>query len=430
MRYDILTLFPEFFESPFSFGILKKAKEQGLITINIHDIRNFASDKHNTVDDKPYGGGSGMVMKPEPLGDALESARMGVVKSLVILTTPQGERFSDKIAREISEYEQLIIICGRYEGVDERIRELYAEREISIGDYVLSGGEYAASIIIDAVSRFIPKVLGNEASPYDDSFGGGLLEYPQYTRPENYKGKTVPETLLSGNHKEIKKWKKRESVKRTFLRRPDLLDRINLAFEDLKLINQLKKENPLAFRVYIALVHYPVYNKDLKIVTTAFTNLDVHDIARASRTYGVKGFFLVHPVQEQRNLVEKVLRHWTEGPGISYNPTRNEALNLVQIKSSLDEALEEIEKIEAMRPKIVVTDARPRENSVGYLGLKEEIRIGKEPYLILFGTGWGIAKELIEGADYVLKPIEGLTDYNHLSVRSAAAIILDRLFSI
>ncbi len=430
MRYDILTIFPEFFESPFSFGILKKAREKGLITINIHDIRSFASDKHNTVDDKPYGGGSGMVMKPEPLGDALESARMGVVKSLVILTTPQGDKFSDKIAREISKYGQLIIICGRYEGVDERIRELYVDREISIGDYVLSGGEYAASIIIDAVSRFIPGVLGNEAAPYDDSFREGLLEYPQYTRPENYKGKTVPETLLSGNHKEIEKWKKRESVKRTFLRRPDLLDRTNLAFEDLKLISQLKKENPPAFRVYIALVHYPVYNKDLKIVTTAFTNLDVHDIARASRTYGVKGFFLVHPVQQQRDLVERVLRHWTEGPGVSYNPTRNEALNLVQIKSSLDEALEEIEKIEAMRPKIVVTDARPREKSIGYLELKEEIRMGKEPYLILFGTGWGIAKEVIEGADYILKPIEGLTDYNHLSVRSAAAIILDRLLSI
>ncbi len=429
MRYDILTIFPKFFESPFSFGILKKAQEKGLIQINVHDIRDFAPDKHNTVDDSPYGGGSGMVFKPGPLGDAIEFAKADGARSLVILTTPQGERFSDKIARELTEYEQLIIICGRYEGVDERIREIYVDREISIGDYVLSGGEYAASVIIDAVSRLIPGVLGNEASPYDDSFRGGLLEYPQYTRPETYKRKAVPEILLSGNHKEIEKWRRGEGVKRTFFRRPDLLDRASLTVEELKLIRRLRRENPPSFRVYVALVHYPVYNKDLRIVTTAFTNLDVHDISRACRTYGVRVFFLVHPVQEQRVLVERVLRHWTEGPGVLYNPTRNEALALVRIKSSLSEALEEIEKVEDSKPKVVVTDARPGENLTGYSELKERIITGEEPYLILFGTGWGIAKEVMERADYALKPIEGNTDYNHLSVRSAAAVVLDRLLS-
>lgn len=429
VKYDILTIFPKFFESPFSFGILKKAQERGLIEINVHDIRGFASDRHNTVDDKPYGGGSGMVFKPEPLGDAIEFTKTDGAKSLVILTTPQGERFSDRIARELTEYEQLIIICGRYEGVDERIREIYVDREISVGDYVLSGGEYAASVIIDVVSRLVPGVLGNEASPYDDSFREGLLEYPQYTRPETYKGKAVPEILLSGNHKEIEKWKRGEGVKKTFFRRPDLLDRTSLTVEELKLISRLKRENPPPFRVYVALVHYPVYNKDLQIVTTAFTNLDVHDISRACRTYGVKGFFLVHPVQEQRALVERVLWHWTEGPGVSYNPTRNEALSIARIKTSLSEVLEGIQKAEGSKPKIVVTDGRPRENLTGYSELKERVLAGKEPYLILFGTGWGIAKEAMEKADYALKPIEGTTDYNHLSVRSAAAIILDRLLS-
>jgi tRNA (guanine37-N1)-methyltransferase len=346
-----------------------------------------------------------------------------------MLTTPQGERFSDKIAREFTKYEQLIIICGRYEGIDERIREIYVDREISIGDYVLSGGEYGASVIIDAISRLIPGVLGNEASPYDDSFREGLLEYAQYTRSETYKGKVVPEILLSGNHEEIEKWKREEGIKRTFFRRPDLLDRTNLTVEELKLISRLKRENPPSFRVYVALVHYPVYNKDLQIVTAAFTNLDVHDVSRACRTYGVKGFFLVHPVQEQRALVERVLRYWTEGPGVSYNPTRNEALGLVRIKNSISEAVEEVEKVEGSKPKVVVTDARRRENLTGYTELKERVLAGKEPYLILFGTGWGIAKEVMEKADYGLKPIEGTMDYNHLSVRSAAAIILDRLLS-
>ncbi|HEY7535212.1 MAG TPA: tRNA (guanosine(37)-N1)-methyltransferase TrmD [Thermodesulfobacteriota bacterium] len=429
MIYEIITIFPEFFASIFDYGVLSRARQSELIKINIHDIRGFSSDKHRTVDDKPYGGGSGMVLKPEPLGRALEAVNKIGEKSLVILTSPQGERLSDKIARELSQYEQLILISGRYEGIDERIRELYVDREISTGDYVLTGGEYAISIIIDAVSRFIPGVLGNEASPYDDSFREGLLEHPQYTRPESYKGKPVPEILLSGNHKDIEKWRRSESIKRTYFRRPDLLDSTSLTFEDIKLINQLKKEYAHSFSLYIALIHYPIYNKDLKVITTAFTNLDVHDIARAGRTYGVKKFFLVHPVLEQRELVDRVIWHWMEGPGFSYNPTRNEALRLVRIRSSLDEVLDEIEKTEGLKPKMIVTDARPRENMIGYGELKEKILLGKEPYLILFGTGWGIAEDLIDKADHVLKPVEGPTDYNHLSVRSAAAIILDRLLS-
>ncbi|GBD38869.1 tRNA (guanine-N(1)-)-methyltransferase [bacterium HR37] len=429
MRFDILTIFPRFFDSPFSYGVIKKAQEKGIIQINIHDIREFAEDKHKTVDDKPYGGGSGMVMKPEPLGKAIESVRLSNARSLVILTTPQGERFSDTIANQFSNYEQIIIVCGRYEGVDERIRELYVDREISIGDYVLSGGEYAACVIVDTVSRFIPGVLGNEASPYHDSFREGLLEYPQYTRPESFKGKRVPSVLLSGNHKEIEEWRRKESIKRTFLKRPDLLDRANLTIEEIRFIQELKKQNPPPFRVYVALVHYPVYNKQFKIISTAFTNLDIHDIARAGRTYGIRGFFLVHPVLEQRELAKQVLWHWTEGPGALFNPTRKEALKLVKLTTSLDEALYEITKTEGQRPRVVATDARPQKKMVGYQELKEKIFSGNEPYLILFGTGWGLAKHVIENADYVLKPVEGPTDYNHLSVRGAAAIILDRLLS-
>jgi len=429
MRYDILTIFPQFFESPFSFGILKKAQEKGLIEINAHDIRIFARDRHKAVDDKPYGGGSGMVMKPEPLGSAIEAVQLKGVKSLVIITTPQGERFSDKIAKEFSRYDQLVIVCGRYEGIDERIREIYEDREISIGDYVLSGGEYAASVIIDAVSRFVPGVLGNIASPYDDSFREGLLEYPQYTRPEEYKGKGIPQILLSGNHKEIETWKRRESLKRTFIRRPDLLDKTDLTTQDLEFLGQFKKQDSPSGRAYVALVHYPVYNKRREIVTTAFVNLDVHDIARAARTYGIKGFFLVQPVREQQKLIEQVLWHWMEGPGASFNPTRVEALKLVTIKNSIDETMKEIEEREGLRAKVVVTDARPREKMIGYFELKEKILSGKEPYLMLFGTGWGIAGEVMDTADYMLKPIGGVTDFNHLSVRGAAAIILDRLFS-
>jgi len=430
MRYDILTIFPEFFESPFSFGILKKAQEKGLLDIQTHDIREHTEDKHKTVDDTPYGGGGGMLMKIAPLASAIEDIKSTSRKSLVVLTTPDGEKFSDKMARELAEYEQIIIVCGRYEGVDERIRELYVDREISIGDYVLSGGENAASVIVESVSRFIPGVLGNALSPENDSFNQGLLEYPQYTRPEEFKGSKVPDVLLSGNHGEIDEWRRKESIKRTFKKRPDMLDNAILKNEDIEVIKKLKETDSPTFKLYIALIHYPVYNNRFKIITTAFTNLDVHDIARSAVTYGIKSFYLVQPNLEQQKLVNRVLKHWTEGEGASFNKSRSEALNLVALRNTLEDVALEIEEIEGEKPVTIVTDARSADNMIGFEGLRELIFSEEQkPYLLLLGTGWGLAQEIMERADYRLKPVSGYTNYNHLSVRSAAAIILDRLLS-
>lgn len=429
MRYDILTIFPEFFESPFSFGILKKSQDKGLIDIQTHDIREHSEDKHRTVDDTPYGGGGGMLMKIEPVASTLESIKT-VGKKLVVLTTPDGEKFSDKMARELADYDQVVIICGRYEGVDERIRELYVDREISIGDYVLSGGENAASVIVESVSRFIPGVLGNSLSPQNDSFNQGLLEYPQYTRPEEFKETKVPEVLLSGNHGDINEWRREESIKRTFKKRPDMLDNAILKNKDIELIKELKEKASPTFKLYIALIHYPVYNNRFKIITTAFTNLDVHDIARSSVTYGVKTFFLVQPNIEQQRLVNRVLKHWTEGEGSSFNKSRSEALDLVALRNTLQDVVIEIEEIEGEKPVTIVTDARSADNMIGFEDLRELIFSEEQkPYLLLLGTGWGLAQEVMENADYRLKPVSGYTNYNHLSVRSAAAIILDRLLS-
>ena len=430
MKFDILTIFPEFFESPFSIGIFKKAREKNIVELNTHDIRDYTEDKHRTVDDAPYGGGGGMLMKPGPIGRAIEDIKDGAARSLVIMTSPGGEIFSDETARELSGYDQLIIICGRYEGIDERVRELYVDREISIGDYVLSGGEFAASVIVDSVARLIPGFMGNEQSPECDSFRDSLLEYPQYTRPEDYMGKKIPEVLLSGNHKEIDEWRRREGIKRTYLRRPDLLDRATLTLDDISTINDLKKADRRIFNAYIALVHYPVYNNRLTIITTAFTNLDVHDISRAGKTYGIEKFYLVQPNNEQQRLVERVLRHWTEGEGPGLNRSRAEALEFVEITDSLEDAVRDIERIEGKKPKLVVTDARPRRNMTGYGEMRKMMmRSYPDPFLLIFGTGWGLAEEIMERADYTLKPVSGHTGYNHLSVRSAAAIILDRLFS-
>jgi len=243
IKFDVLSIFPEMFSSPLNFSLLKKAQEKGLLNICLHDIRNWANDKHKMTDDAPYGGGCGMVMKVEPVEKALAAIRCPEDDSLVVLMTPQGETFNQKIAAQLAEKKQIIIICGRYEGVDERIRKHLVDREISIGDYILTGGELAALILIDAVSRLIPDVLGNPESTLGESFSHNLLEYPQYTRPAEYKGWMVPDVLLSGNHAEIELWHKRESLKRTYQRRPDLLKKIKLSTEDKKNLEKIKLED-------------------------------------------------------------------------------------------------------------------------------------------------------------------------------------------
>ena len=249
VQIDILTLFPQMFQSPFSVGIFKRAIDHKLVEVNIHNIRDYTHDKHHTVDDYPYGGGAGMVLKPEPIFEAVESIKsdislkQGVDVLPIILLTPQGRLFSQQIALELSKYSHLILICGHYEGVDERVHEYLVTDEISIGDYVLSGGELAAMVVIDAVVRLLPGVLGSEASPLDDSHATGLLEYPQYTRPPVYRGWPVSEVLLSGNHAQIAKWRREQAVLRTLKRRPELLDKANLSFEEKQLVSRLKKSN-------------------------------------------------------------------------------------------------------------------------------------------------------------------------------------------
>lgn len=227
-------------QSPLNFSLLKKAQEKGLIDIGLHNIRDWAEDKHNMTDDAPYGGGCGMVMKVEPVERALAAVKRTDVQPLVVLMTPQGEAFNQKIAAQLACEKQIIMICGRYEGVDERIREHLADREISIGDYILTGGELSALVVIDAVSRLIPGVLGNDASAVTESFSQGLLEYPQYTRPAEYKGWCVPDVLVSGNHAQIERWQRVEAIKRTWLRRPDLLEKTELAESDKINLEKIK----------------------------------------------------------------------------------------------------------------------------------------------------------------------------------------------
>jgi tRNA (guanine37-N1)-methyltransferase len=238
MQIDILCLFPETFVSPLNQSIIKRAREQGLVNIMIHNIRDYTTDRHHTVDDYSYGGGPGMVLKPEPIFDAVEAVKkkLGASEVPVILLTPQGRLFSQSVAQELARHPHLMLICGHYEGFDERVCEYLATDEISIGDYVLSGGELAALVVVDAMVRLIPGVLGSDESASSDSHSNGLLEYPQYTRPPVYRGWSVPSVLLSGNHGEIARWRRRQAILRTAKRRPELLEKGNICDEEKKWI--------------------------------------------------------------------------------------------------------------------------------------------------------------------------------------------------
>jgi tRNA (guanine37-N1)-methyltransferase len=272
MRADILTIFPGFFRGPLDHGITRRACEMGLATISVHDLREFTHDKHRTVDDRPFGGGEGMVLKPEPLFECLQSLGLasregrvndraaGRAKQSVILLSAQGQRFTQRVATELAALDRMVLICGRYEGVDERVADFLADRELSIGDYVLSGGEMAAAVVIEAITRLLPGALGNEASARQESFtaqgdvkkvegadstcgSGGLLDYPHYTRPAEFGGMNVPEVLLSGNHEEIRRWRHQRALEKTLCNRPDLLEGAQLSEEDNKLIAALRKRS-------------------------------------------------------------------------------------------------------------------------------------------------------------------------------------------
>jgi len=266
MKADIVTIFPDFFRGPLEYGITRRAQEMGLAKIQVHDLRAFTHDRHRTVDDRPFGGGEGMVLKPEPLFECVEAMGLapredrvaGRAKQSVVLLSAQGQRFTQNVAAELASLDRIVLVCGRYEGVDERVADFLADHELSIGDYVLSGGEMAAAVVVEAVMRLLPGAVGNEASTQQESFtidakvrdvssadstcgSNGLLDYPHYTRPSEFRGMTVPEELMSGNHDEIRKWRRQRALKKTLRNRPDLLEGAVLSEEDNKFLAGIKK---------------------------------------------------------------------------------------------------------------------------------------------------------------------------------------------
>ena len=426
MIFNILSDFRELIKPSLKYGVLSKAIKRKKIKVNIFSYSDYLNDS-DRMDDKQFGGEPGMVIKYKNASKAINAIKKSNPGTKVIFLTPKGKRLDNNLAKEMSKMGNISIICGRYEGFDERIIEQYADLEVSIGDYIVSGGEYPAVILMDSVSRMINGVVGNKDSVKNDSLNDSLLKHPVYTRPAKLKVGKVPKLLTTGNHKRIKEFNRQESILSTLKRREDLLEASNLKLEEREFLRKIKKDS-IKSNAYLALVHYPIQNIKGEVIKTSLTNLDIQDIARTCMSYGIKKYYITHPVKEQRELAKNVLDYWQKGINIKNDSTKHKALENIEIRNSISDAIKAIKKIHGKRPKIVATDGRIMHNMVNYSDIRRNLDTDDSPYLFLFGTGWGLTKEVLDNADYILKPVGSYYEYNHLSVRSAVAIILDRIF--
>ncbi|HEY5950247.1 MAG TPA: tRNA (guanosine(37)-N1)-methyltransferase TrmD, partial [Kofleriaceae bacterium] len=382
---------------------------------------------------KPTTSSSPQTPSPQPAPDPTASAKPASVRPHRILLSPSGTPLTQARVRELAKLDHLVLVCGRYEGIDQRVIDLAIDEELSIGDYVLSGGELGALVVIDAVARLIPGVLGEPTSADDESFSEGLLEYPQYTRPieitmpstlqSDRIASPVPAVLQSGNHAAINAWRRQQAMQRTAWRRPDLWRQFKTTKADDKLFA------PLRARTHLALVHHPVVDRNGTVVTTALTNFDIHDLARSTMTYGLAGYHIVTPITSQRDKAEHIAKLWMED---AQGEHRAAALRLIRTAESIEAVIAALTEEHGQAPTVVATSAReesfPGAARRTSLELISEASLAPAPLLILLGTGWGLADTLIPSVSRVLAPIEGASPWNHLSVRSAGAVILDRLF--
>jgi tRNA (guanine37-N1)-methyltransferase len=420
VKFTVVTILPELVTPALTAGVVGRAREAGTISVDTINPRDFTTDRHRTVDDTPYGGGPGMVMKPEPLLAAIGKAGEGHR----IYLSPAGKPLTQARVRELAQLPHLVLVCGRYEGIDERVIESAIDEELSIGDYVLSGGELGALVIIDAVARYVPGVLGEATSVDDESHSAGLLEYPQYTRPVKLGEREVPAILMSGNHAAIAAWRRQQAIARTAQRRPDLFARFTPTARDRKHL----AETDVAARTHLALVHHPCVDRHGAVITTALTNFDIHDLARSTMTFGLAGYHIVTPITSQREKAAHIAKLWIDD---AQGEHRAAALRLVRVAESIEAVMAELTAEHGVPPVVVGTSAR-----AGAFGvprrtpgeLVAEARENPAPLLVLLGTGWGLAEALIPSVSRVLTPIDGASTWNHLSVRSAGAILLDRLF--
>src|SRR6056300_212441 len=425
MKINTVSTFPRIIKEATKYGIVSNAVKNKLININHFSLINDLS-QGDRIDDEQYGIDPGMVLSYEKSYKLFKRIKTLNPNTKFIFTSPKGTKLTNDLAISLSSEKNITIVCGRYEGYDQRIIDEYCDLEVSIGDYVLTGGELAACVLIDSVARMIKGVVGNENSVKSDSLMESMLKGPVYTRPKIYRGKKVPNILLSGNHANIKKHLRKTSLVTTLKKREDLLEKTKISLEESNQLKSIKKEI-INKNIYIALVHYPIENIKGETIKTSLTNLDIQDIARSANTYGINKYFITHPVKEQRMLAEKVIQYWSNEKVRKNDNTKHSSIDKIILKNSLNSAIREIRAKHGVRPITIATDARMVHNMTSYSTLRDRILNIDKPVLIIFGTGWGLTKSTLESADYILKPVGGYYEYNHLSVRSAVAIILDRL---
>jgi tRNA (guanine37-N1)-methyltransferase len=425
MNISIASVFPELYEPFLNTSLIKRAQENGIISINTMSFFRMVAPKER-IDAPTFGPGAGMVIKPTVVQKAIDTLEEAQGKALKVFFSPHGKKLTQpllkKITKKAQEKGHIILVPARYEGMDARVEETYADEIISVGDFVLMGGDIPAMMLLEGMLRLVPGIVGKEESVEQDSFSGPWVDYPAYTEPVEWQGMRVPDIVRSGNHAAIESWRLQQAVERTVKHHFSWLRLWHLTPE------QKKVALPHIPSHYVALMHSDVLiGPERHIGTTSVTSIDIHDIARSSATYAIEKFFIVTPLKDQQKIVNHFLSFWQEGMGVEYNKNRHEALDRVKLEPTLDAVIADITAATGKAPLLIVTSARPIEGKKS-ISFYDQTLVWQEnrPVLLLFGTGRGLADTIVQRADYVLNPINGLSPFNHLSVRSAVGIILDR----
>lgn len=442
IKISIITVFPDFYDNFIKTSLIGRAVEDELVQFNFIKFSDMCQPKER-IDEPTVGPGAGMIIKPEVIEKAINICQKKWGVGFKIFFSPQGKRLNQRVLRKL--FNQLttdktlnsntddatlgslssthvILICSRYEGIDERVEKYYSDLTLSIGDYVLMGGDLPAQVFLEGFLRLLPSVVGRSESVEKESFQSSFLDHPEYGLPVEWNGQVVPEILRSGNHAEIEKWRKNEACKKTVLNRFDwftsnqpVVDEIALALKNIP-------------NHYVVLMHSQVNTKDGNLSGhTSVASIDIHDIARSSATYGIKKYFLVTGLEDQFKIIQQFLAFWHSDIGLNYNASRYKAVERVIPVKSFDDVINEIERIENVKPLIITTSAKNHDGATK-IDYNSQGLVWKHnrPVLIVLGTGQGLCEEIMNKSDFILTPVTGMTGYNHLSVRSAAAIILDR----
>ncbi len=425
MKISILSVFPDLFKPFLSASLIGRAQKSGLVSFDLVDYRSHCAPKER-IDAPTYGHDAGMLMRPEVVERAIEAQDAKHGPSFKIFLSPQGKKLDQSravaLARKIAQQEHVTLVTARYEGIDSRVVQHYADEVISVGDVVLMGGDVPAMMLLEAVLRHLPGVVGRQESVEKESFMGPFLDAPVFAPPVTWKGYEVPEIVRSGDHAAIARWQEDEAAHKSVIGHFDWIRQSQLSAQQRQLV---RKHIPAH---YVALMHSEVLTRGQKGAgDTSVTSLDIHDIARSAATYDLQKYYVVTALCDQQRITEQLLDFWQTGAGITYNPQRHEAVQRVAVMPNLDEAIADLKKREGAEPIVIATSARSVEHrAVIDFGDQEKVWSLGRPVLILLGTGQGLAPSVLERSDFVLAPVRGFADFNHLSVRSAAAIIFDR----